>query len=53
MKLGGGGRFQKLTKQLSAKGAKNPKALAAYIGVKKYGQKKMSSMAAKGKKKSK
>lgn len=48
MKLGGGGRFQKLTKSLSAKGAKNPKALAAYIGRKKYGAKKMASMAKKG-----
>lgn len=43
-KLGGGGRF----KQLVAQG-KSP-ALAAYIGRKKYGAKKMASMAAKGKK---
>ncbi len=43
-KLGGGGRF----KQLVAQG-KSP-ALAAYIGRKKYGAKKMASWSAKGKK---
>lgn len=52
MKLGGGGRFQKLTKELSKKGVKNPKALAASIGVKKYGQKKMTKMSVAGKRKS-
>ena len=49
MKLGGGGRFKKLKKKLGKQGAKNPAALAAYIGRKKYGNKKMTSMAAKGK----
>lgn len=43
-KLGGGGRFQ----QMLNKGT-SP-ALAAYIGRKMYGKKKMSSMAAKGRK---
>lgn len=42
-KLGGGGRF----KQMVAQG-KSP-ALAAYIGRKMYGKKKMSKMAAAGK----
>jgi hypothetical protein len=42
-KLGGGGRFA----QLEAQG-KSP-ALAAYIGQKVYGKKKMAKMAAKGK----
>lgn len=41
--LGGGGRF----KQMVASG-KSP-ALAAFIGKKIYGKKKMSAMAAKGK----
>ena len=50
MKLGGGGRFKKLKKKLGKQGAKNPAALAAYIGRKKYGNKKMASMAAKGRK---
>lgn len=42
-RLGGGGRFA----QMEAQG-KSP-ALAAYIGRKIYGKKKMSKMAAKGK----
>ena len=49
-KLGSGKRFKNLSSDLKNKGAKNPKALAAYIGRKKYGKKKMSAMAAKGKK---
>ena len=36
-KLGTGKRFKALTTKLSKKGAKNPKALAAWIGRKKYG----------------
>lgn len=43
-KLGGGGRFQQLLRQ-----GKSP-ALAAYIGRKAHGAKKMASMAAHGKK---
>ncbi len=39
--------FKKLTKQLEAKGADTPKALAAWIGRKKYGAKKFASMARK------
>lgn len=50
MKLGGGGRFQALKTKLAKKGASNPGALAAYIGAKKYGQKRMTEMAAKGRK---
>lgn len=49
-KLGSGARFKALTTQLKKRGAKNPKALAAFIGRKKYGKKKMLEMAAKGKK---
>lgn len=51
--LGSGERFKQLTKKLAAKGAENPKALAAYIGRKKYGSSKMSKMAAAGRKKGK
>jgi hypothetical protein len=51
MKPGGGGRFQKLKKELSKKGVKDPGALAASIGRKKYGKEKFQQMAAKGKKK--
>jgi hypothetical protein len=48
--LGSGERFKKLTGELEKRGAKNPKALAAYIGRKKYGKQKMQEMAAKGRK---
>lgn len=47
-KLGGGKRFAQLTSKLASRGAKNPKALAAAIGRKKYGGKKMASLAAAG-----
>lgn len=51
-KLGSGERFKALTGKLEKDG-KSPdsaKAIAASIGRKKYGNKKMASMAAKGKK---
>ena len=48
-KLGSGKRFKNLSSNLKKKGAKNPKALAAYIGRKKYGKTKMSAMVAKSK----
>lgn len=46
--LGSGARFSSLKSSLATKGAKNPGALAAYIGREKYGASKMASMAAKG-----
>lgn len=49
-KLGSGGRFRALEKNLAAKGASDPGALAAYIGRKKYGKKKFASLSAKGRK---
>lgn len=49
MKPGGGGRFQKLEGELAhRKGVSNPAALAAYIGRKKYGAKRMAKMSAHG-----
>lgn len=51
MKPGGGGRFKALVKKLKGKGAHNPAAIAAVIGRKKYGAKKMADWAAKGRKK--
>lgn len=42
MRLGGGGRFKKLARKVGSK------ALAAWIGRKKYGKKKMAKMAAAG-----
>jgi hypothetical protein len=48
-KLGSGTRFKQLTSKLAKRGVKNPKALAAYIGRKKYGKTKFQQLAAKGK----
>ena len=48
MKLGGGGRYEKLIGSLEKKGVREPKALAAAIGMKKYGKKRFLSLAAKG-----
>ena len=48
--LGSGGRFQALESKLSSEpGVRNPAALAASIGRKKYGNAAMSRMAQKGK----
>jgi len=49
MKLGGGGRFAKLKAKLKGK-VKNPGAVAAKIGMKKYGKVKFQKMAAAGRK---
>jgi hypothetical protein len=50
-KLGSGARFKSLTKKLAKQGARNPGALAAYIGRKKYGKKKFQGLSLMGKKK--
>lgn len=42
--------FKTLESKLKKKGIKNPSALAASIGRKKYGKKKFQAAAAKGKK---
>lgn len=47
-KLGTGKRFAMLTKSLAGRGVKDPDALAAFIGRKKYGKKKFQKLAAKG-----
>lgn len=43
-KLGSGDRFRKLSATLAARGASNPDALAAWIGRRKYGAKKMGRL---------
>jgi hypothetical protein len=43
--------FAKLTRQLQGKGVKNAKAVAAAIGIAKYGKKGMAKLAAAGRKK--
>lgn len=50
-KPGSGKRFAALEKKLAAKGAKDTKALAATLARAKFGTKKMSKRASKGKKK--
>ncbi len=44
-------RFDKLAGKLAAKGARDPKALAAWIGRKKYGQEGFAALAAAGRRK--
>lgn len=48
-KLGSGKRFKALSSSLKAKGVKDPDALAAYIGRKKYGAKKYGQITGKAK----
>lgn len=48
-KLGSGIRFKKLAHQMAREGVDDPDAVAASIGRKKYGNKRMQAMAKKGK----
>jgi hypothetical protein len=52
LKLGGGGRFEKLKDEIvsSGKSPKNASAIAASVGRKKYGVKKMATWSSQGKK---
>lgn len=51
-KLGSGARFKAVERSAAKSGAENPAAVAAAIGMKKYGKEKMEKMAQAGKKKS-
>lgn len=54
MKVGGGGRFQKLKDELAARGnVSDPAALAASIGRKRLGKSKFQKLAAEGRKRKK
>lgn len=46
--IGSGRKFRKLAGQLSRPGVQNPQALAAAIGRRKYGAKRMAALAAAG-----
>lgn len=48
--LGSGARFKKVEAEAKKSGAKNPAAVAAAAGDKKYGVAKMEKLAQKGKK---
>jgi hypothetical protein len=52
-KLGSGARFKKVAAEARKSGARNPNAVAAAAGIKKYGKKKMAAMAAAGRKRKK
>lgn len=49
-KLGSGARFKAVERSAAKSGASNPAAVAAAAGIKKYGVKKMESLAHHGKK---
>lgn len=51
-KLGSGARFKAVERSAAKSGASDPAAVAAAVGRKKYGAKKMAAMSAKGRKKS-
>lgn len=44
----GGSRFRRLVGQLRLRGVRNPEALAAWIGRRKYGARRFAQMAAAG-----
>ena len=48
--LGAGARFAAVEKSAELGGAKEPAAVAASAGIRKYGQKKMTKLAVAGKK---
>ena len=49
--LGQGGRFAAVEASAKKSGATNPAAVAAMVGMKKYGKEKMEEMAKAGRKK--
>lgn len=51
--LGSGERFKAIEEKAKASGARNPAAVAASIGMKKYGKARMQKMAQAGRKKKK
>ena len=54
MRVGGGGRFRRLTRKLAGRrGVRTPKRLAAWIGRRKYGSKRFAKMGAVGRRRSK
>jgi hypothetical protein len=50
-KLGDGSRFKATKKALAKRGAKNPAALAAWVGRKKYGNDRFAALSAAGREK--
>ena len=52
-RLGDGKKFKKLERVLAARGARDPKALAAYIGRKKFGNERFAVLSADGRERAK
>lgn len=52
-KLGSSSRFKAVERSAAKSGAENPAAVAAAVGMKKYGKEKMEKMAAAGRRKKK
>lgn len=52
-KLGSGARFKAVERAAAKSGASNPAAVAASVGIKKYGKEKMEKMAAAGRRRKK
>lgn len=52
-RLGSGARFKALKSKLAARGARNPGALAAYIGRQKYGATRFAKLSARGRRRTK
>jgi hypothetical protein len=48
-RLGSGERFKEVEKEAAEHGAKNPRAVAAAVGMRKYGKRKMRELAKRGK----
>lgn len=49
-KLGTGARFKKVAASAAKSGARDPNAVAAAVGRKKYGSKRMAALSAAGRK---
>lgn len=47
-RLGSGRRFKSLVRKLHRKGARSSKALAAWIGRRKYGKRRYAKLSARG-----
>lgn len=50
-KLGSGSRFKAIERKAAKSGARNPAAVAAAAGMKKYGKKKFEALAHAGRRK--
>jgi len=48
-RLGSGERFREVEREAAKHGAKDPRAVAAAVGIRKYGKRKMQELARRGK----